>query len=211
MSSTKMQGIKAHYNFYFKVCEINQERYLLDARKWDQIHTALNIMLIVINAISTVLAVIEGSLPMYVVPIFTGVATILSSTLGVLRPFQKRQDSQNTSKQFRNAKYNLISSENMDDFKEARKQIFDAMNERPLASFDTEKNLKRHLQEHDNTEDTDHFIESSITENFQMELDKLDRKYKKHVQNLQTEDESLEDETNEQSRVLKDENASVVR
>ena len=60
-------------------------RYAKKAEQCDNIHQVMNLMLIITNAVATVLSTINASIPFYIVSIITGVATIISSVIAINR------------------------------------------------------------------------------------------------------------------------------
>eukprot|EP00111_Clytia_hemisphaerica_P016197 TCONS_00047924-protein len=123
--------------------DLSKERHIVHQKEalfWNKVNTYANISLIILTSIATVLSVMEGSIPFYIVPISTGLATIISSLIGVFKPFDKRNVQEDSSKKFKVLSLKLVACKSMKDYNELRAEILETMMDEP---FTREKKKKR--------------------------------------------------------------------
>ncbi|XP_066934675.1 uncharacterized protein [Clytia hemisphaerica] len=115
--------------------DLSKERHRVHQKEalfWNKVNTYANISLIILTSIATVLSVLEGSIPFYIVPIFTGLATIISSLIGVFKPFDKRNVQEDSSKKFKVLSLKLVACKSMKDYNELRAEILETMMDEPF-------------------------------------------------------------------------------
>ncbi|XP_066923538.1 uncharacterized protein [Clytia hemisphaerica] len=118
---------------YTSIATEKQKSHLEAAQFWNRLHNVANITLIALTALATILGVMEETIiPVHVVPIVTGIATMISSMVGVFKPFQKQREQLESSKRFKLLMLKLVACESIDDYKEVRAELQEALLDEPF-------------------------------------------------------------------------------
>ena len=113
-----MSSIIINLQNYIDLSKEKHHVHQKEAIFWDKVNNLAHISLILLTSIATVLSVLEGidnSVPFYVVPIFTGLSTVISSLIGVFKPFDKRNNQAEASKKFKVLMLKLVSCKTIED------------------------------------------------------------------------------------------------
>ena len=145
-TSSDMPAISNNLRNYIELVAERNISHRKSAIFWDQVHKFANISMIILSSVATVLLVMEHSIPDYVVPIITGLVTMISSMIGIFKPFEKRNEQLESSRKFKQLMLSLISSESIDDYKKVRSDIQDAMLDEPFMSSVRKLNKKRAVE-----------------------------------------------------------------
>ena len=97
--------------------------HVFSALKWERFFYGAQLSLIILTSLSTILAVIEDKLPIYVLPIISGIATIVSSVMGVLKPQDKQKLHLESARRFKILMLKLVSCDDMAKYKRVRQEI----------------------------------------------------------------------------------------
>ena len=127
-----MPAISNNLRNYIELVEERNIGHGRAAVYWNHIHQYANISLIILTSVATVLSVMHDSIPSYVVPIITGLATTISSFIGVFKPYEKREEQLTSARKFKKLMLDLISSESIEEFKRVRSEIQEAMLDEPF-------------------------------------------------------------------------------
>eukprot|EP00111_Clytia_hemisphaerica_P008099 TCONS_00023603-protein len=127
-----MSSIIANLQNYIDLSKERHKVHQKEALFWDKVNTYANISLIILTSIATVLSVLEESIPLYVVPIFTGLAAIISSLIGVFKPFDKRNVQEDSSKKFKVLSLKLVACKSIKKYNELRAEILETMMDEPF-------------------------------------------------------------------------------
>ena len=146
-----MPAISNNLRNYIELVEERNISHRKLAIFWDRVHQYANISLIILTFVATVLSVLEGLIPVYVVPIITGIATMISSMIAVFKPFEKRNEQMASSRKFKKLMLDLIAAESIGDYKKVRSEIQDAMLDEPFMSSVKKLKKQRAQEEKDAT------------------------------------------------------------
>uniref|UniRef100_A0A7M5V710 SMODS and SLOG-associating 2TM effector domain-containing protein n=1 Tax=Clytia hemisphaerica TaxID=252671 RepID=A0A7M5V710_9CNID len=124
---------------YIDLTEERNKSHRKAAVFWDKTHQWANIAIIILTSVATIFSVMEGSIPNYVVPIVTGFAAMVSSMVGVFKPFERHNLHVDSSRNFQLMMLRLVSCEKISEYKEVRKQIQETLLTEPFAPTSKKK------------------------------------------------------------------------
>ena len=113
---------------------------------WETFFYAAQIFLIILTSLSTILSVMENKIPAYVLPIISGIATIVSSVMGVLKPHDKQVMHLEAARRFKILMLKLVSCEDIAKYKRVRQEIQDQLMDAPF-TFPHEEPLTKRGQD----------------------------------------------------------------
>lgn len=90
-------GMKENWKLFVESSKAKAESHEKMAQYWDRVHNILSLILIVLSAITTVLAVWHG-MPKLATAGVSGVTTLLSAVAGFLQPSARKQVQSESAK-----------------------------------------------------------------------------------------------------------------
>ena len=122
--------LKNAQNYVYLTNKKNRS-HLKSALNWDKFFYSAQFILIMLTSITTVLAAVEDQLkdrlPNYILPTISGLATLISSLLGVLKPQDRQFAHLDSARKFKVLMLRLVSCEDMEEYKKVRTDIQDQL------------------------------------------------------------------------------------
>ena len=132
-TSRNMASVIDNLRNYTAIATEKQKSHWEAAQFYNRLHNVANMTLIALTALATILGVMEDTvIPVHVVPIVTGIATMISSMIGVFKPFEKQNEQLESSKKFKLLMLKLVACESIDDYKEVRAELQEALLDEPF-------------------------------------------------------------------------------
>ena len=84
-------GMQENWELFVESAKSKADSHLKSAQYWDKVHNSIGVGLIVLSALTTVLALLTKEIPFYVTAIVSALTTLLSALGGFLQPSERRQ------------------------------------------------------------------------------------------------------------------------
>ena len=114
---------------------LSKEQYFAHKRaawRWDKVNTVLIILLTILSATATALALIEKNIPGFVIAIITGLSTFISTLIASIKPFDKRNNHMNSAKDFKFLMFRLVNCKGLEELEKIKEDLFSTFNEEPF-------------------------------------------------------------------------------
>ena len=128
---------------YIDLAKERHKAHQKEALCWDWWNNFGNVLLIILTATATVLSVLEKYLPIYIVPIFTGLAVIVSSLIAVFKPFDKRNNQEESSKKFKVLMLELVDCKSIEDYHSLKAKVLETILDEPFTKAEGKEEKKR--------------------------------------------------------------------
>ena len=115
-------GMRENWTLFVESTKAKGESHEKVAQYWDSIHNFLSLFLILLSAVTTVLAALDG-IPDLVIVTVSGVTTMVSTVSGFLQPHKHKQIQGDAAKEFKTLTMRMIRCETEKEYEELWKEL----------------------------------------------------------------------------------------